>query len=88
MLNFLRQFDGASSARTAQAFEGALVATVPEVCLLDLDGDIVRQLKATRRARRPGSARHPRSAQLAEYVPATVRTRDSQLSSHATITAC
>jgi uridine phosphorylase len=41
-----------SLLREARRQKGAAVDTVPEVCLLDPDGDIVRQLKADGRARR------------------------------------
>jgi uridine phosphorylase len=43
-----------SLLREARRQKGASVATVPDVCLLDPDGDIVRHLKADGRARQHG----------------------------------
>lgn len=45
-------FTPESLLREARRQKGASAATVPEVCLLDPDGDIVRQLEAEGRARR------------------------------------
>lgn len=45
-------FTPESLLREARRQKGASAATVPRVCLLDPDGDIVRQLKADGRARR------------------------------------
>jgi len=45
-------FTPESLLREARRQKGAPEATVPKICLLDPDGDIVRQLKATGRARR------------------------------------
>jgi len=45
-------FTPESLLREARRQKGASAATVPQVCLLDPDGDIVRQLKAEGRARR------------------------------------
>jgi uridine phosphorylase len=45
-------FTPESLLREARRQKGASVATVPNICLLDPDGDIVRQLKADVRARR------------------------------------
>ncbi len=44
-------FTPESLLREARRQKGASAATVPKVCLLDPDGDIVRQLKADGRAR-------------------------------------
>jgi len=45
-------FTPESLLREARRQKGASAATVPQVCLLDPDGDIVRQLKTEGRARR------------------------------------
>lgn len=45
-------FTPESLLREARRQKGASAATVPKVCLLDPDGDIVRQLKAESRGRR------------------------------------
>lgn len=45
-------FTPESLLREARRQKNAAVANVPEVCLLDPDGDIVRQVKAAGRARR------------------------------------